>query len=363
LTANAELSRTYAVVVPSDDLWALCESAALATGFSPDDARDLTAALMGGSLRSRPGQGQGVQSLPKYLTRVRNGVIDAQAEIVEVRGSGPMRLLDAGRAHGGVAATRAMGVALELSKTYGIGAVGVRNSTHLGAAGYFAELATEQGCIGVVFTNAGPEIAPWGATEAVVGTNPWAVAVPTRQGWPVVLDMANSTSGKGMVRWNQLTGDAIPDDWALTTDGQRTTDPVAALAGTLFPLGGPKGYAMAVIVDLLTGALTGSAIGKDCFGDAHQDVGHLVLALRIEAFRPLAEFLDSVELLIDQIRRSPRTDPDQRVLVPGELEHERRAARAVNGVPIPRDRFDGLLEMASALELDRGLMQRLEALV
>ena len=246
---------------------------------------------------------------------------------MEVRGSGPMRLLDAGRAHGGVAATRAMGVALELSETYGIGAVGVRNSTHLGAAGYFAELATEQGCIGVVFTNAGPEIAPWGATEAVVGTNPWAVAVPTRQGWPVVLDMANSTSGKGMVRWNQLTGDAIPDDWALTTDGQRTTDPVAALAGTLFPLGGPKGYAMAVIVDLLTGALTGSAIGKDCFDEEHQDVGHLVLALRIEAFRPLAEFLDSVELLIDQIRRfatrGQMTQVNQRVLRsdphPGEL--------------------------------------------
>ena len=238
------------MVVPSDDLRALCESAALATGFSPDDARDLTAALMEGSLRSRPGQGQGVQSLPKYLTRVRDGVIDAQAEIVEVRGSGPMRLLDAGRAHGGVAATRAMDAALELSETYGIGAVGVRNSTHLGAAGYFAELATEQGCIGVVFTNAGPEIAPWGAA-------PKQSSAPTRGRWRCRRAKGGLWCSIWRTRprareWSAGTsspGDAIPDDWALTTDGQRTTDPVAALAGTLFPLGGPKGYAMAVIVD------------------------------------------------------------------------------------------------------------------
>jgi LDH2 family malate/lactate/ureidoglycolate dehydrogenase len=362
LNAQATSSRTHAVAVPFDDLWELCESAALAGGFSKADARDLTSALVGGSLRSLPGQGQGVQSLPKYLDRVRSGVIDAQAEITTVDGRGATRVLDAGRAHGAIAATHAMRLALELADAHGIGAVGVRNSTHLGAAGYFAELATAHQCIGLVFTNAGPEIAPWGATEAVVGTNPWAVAAPSRQGWPVVLDMANSTSGKGMVRWNQLTGQPVPDDWALTADGQRTTDPVAALAGTLFPLGGAKGYAMAVMVDLLTGALTGSAIGTDCFGDEHQNVGHLVLALRIEAFRPLDEFLDSVELLIAQIRSSPPADPHQRVLLPGELEHERRTERTVDGVPIPVDRFDGLLEMASALELDRRLIERLEAL-
>ncbi|MEO8969457.1 MAG: Ldh family oxidoreductase [Solirubrobacteraceae bacterium] len=354
--------KSQVVLVPAESLWEFCESAARAAGFSQSDARDLTAALVGASLRSLPGQGQGVQSLPKYVGRVRSGLIDARAEITEVAGRGATRLLDARRAHGGVAATRAMRLALDLASTHGIGAVGVRNSTHLGAAGYFAELATERGCIGMVFTNAGPEIAPWGATEVVVGTNPWAVAVPSRQGWPVVLDMANSTSGKGMVRWNQLIGSPIPDDWALTVDGQRTTDPAAALAGTLFPLGGPKGYAMAVMVDLLTGALTGSAVGTDCFGDDHQNVGHLVLAVSIEAFGALNEFLDRVELLIAQIRSSPPAGPDTRILLPGELEHERRAERTASGVPIPVERFDGLLEMASVLELDRQLTERLEAL-
>lgn len=362
MSQSVAASRSQVVLVPLDRLWKFCETAARAAGFSESDARDLTAALAGASLRSLPGQGQGVQSLPKYVDRVRSGLIDARAEITEVGGRGATRILDARRAHGGVAATRAMRLAIDLAAAHGIGAVGVRDSTHLGAAGYFAELATEQGCIGLVFTNAGPEIAPWGATEAVVGTNPWAVAAPSRQGWPVVLDMANSTAGKGMVRWNQLIGRTIPDDWALTVAGQRTTDPVAALAGTLFPLGGPKGYAMAVMVDLLTGALTGSAVGTDCFAEDHQDVGHLVLAISIDAFGTLDAFLDRVELLIDQIRSAPPAGPDDRILLPGELEHERRSERTTNGVPIPVDRFDGLLEMASELGLERQLVEPLEAL-
>jgi len=362
LSVQTNTPRTHTVSIPLDDLWELCETAARAAGFSEADARDLTAALVGGSLRSLPGQGQGVQSLPKYLGRVRSGVIDPRAEIVEIRSTAAGKLLDARRAHGAIAATRAMRLALELAKLQGVGAVGVRDSTHLGAAGYFAELATERQCIGIVFTNAGPEIAPWGATRAIVGTNPWAVAVPSRQGWPIVLDMANSTSGMGMVRWNELIGQPIPDDWALTPDGRRTTDPIAALAGTLFPLGGAKGYAMAVMVDLLTGALTGSAVGVDCFGEAHQNVGHLMLALRIEAFSPLDAFLDRVELLVAQVRSSPAVDSSSPALLPGELEYRRRTERSERGLPIPVDRFEALLEMASELDLDRSLISRLESL-
>jgi LDH2 family malate/lactate/ureidoglycolate dehydrogenase len=360
LSVGTSTPRTDTVEVALDDLWELCETASLAVGFSEADARDLTAALIRGSLRSLPGQGQGVQSLPKYLTRVRTGVIDPRAKIVEVRSTVATKLLDARRAHGAIAATRAMRLAIDVAGIQGVGVVGVRDSTHLGTAGYFAELATERQCIGMVYTNAGPEIAPWGATQAVVGTNPWAVAVPSREGWPIVLDMANSTAGMGMVRWNQLTGQPIPDDWALTVNGKRTTDPIEALAGTLFPLGGAKGYAMAVMVDLLAGALTGSAVGLDCFGDAHQDVGHLLIAVRIEAFGPLDAFLDRVGLLAAQIRSSRPVDSSSPVLLPGELEHRRRLERTEHGVPIPLDRFDALLEMAGELGLDRSLISRLE---
>jgi LDH2 family malate/lactate/ureidoglycolate dehydrogenase len=362
MSAGATSPIAATIVVPVDVLQRLCLDAAAAVGFRPDDAADLTAALIEGSLRSLPGQGQGVQSLAKYIDRVRLGVIDPRAEIEQVSAFGAIRLLDAHRAHGGIVGIRAMRDAIELAATHGAGVVGVRDSTHIGVAGYYAELAAEQGCIGLVFTNAAPEIAPWGGTTAVVGTNPWAVAAPTRQGWSVVLDMANSTSGKGMVRWHEITRQPIPDDWALTVDGRRTTDPVAALAGTLFPLGGAKGYAMSVMVDLMTGALTGSSLGLDCFGDEHQDVGHLLIAIRIEAFTPLDAFLDRTEKLIAQIRSVPVTDPGVEVRLPGELEALRRQQRLQDGIPIPRDRFELLLELAANLALDPDLVASLNEL-
>jgi LDH2 family malate/lactate/ureidoglycolate dehydrogenase len=347
--------------VPLGDLRVLCEAAAVAAGFAAGDARVLTDALIAGSLRSLPGQGQGVQSLPKYLERVRDGVIDPRAEIEEVSCSAATRLLDAHRAHGAIAATRAIELAIGIAADFGIGAVGVRNSTHLGVAGYFAALAAERDCIGIALTNAAPEIAPWGGTRATVGTNPMAIAVPSRQGWPVVLDMATATSGKGMIRWHQLMGLPIPSDWALTKQGSRTTNPVDGLAGTLYPVGGPKGYALAVLVDLLTGALTGSAVGLECFGLEHQDVGHLLLAIQIEAFVPLEEFLDRVERLIEEIRSSPLADGAGPIRVPGELEAQRTSSRAGQGVPIPADRFDELLTAAASLGLDADLISRIES--
>jgi LDH2 family malate/lactate/ureidoglycolate dehydrogenase len=357
ITARPPHGDVPTVDVPLADLEAFCLQATLALGFAPDDAAAMTAGLVAASLRSLPGQGQGVQALAKYAERVERGVIDPAARIEEVGGRGMVRLLDAHRAAGGIAGTRAMERAVALAAEHGAGLVGVRDSTHLGAIAHYAELALPHGCIGLAFTNAGPEIAPWGGTRATVGTNPWAVAVPSGQGWPVVLDMANSTSGKGMMAWHERAGIAMPDDWALTADGARTTDPIAGIAGTLFPLGGAKGYAMALMVDALTGVLTGSAFGLDCFGDAHQDVGHLLLAIDIAAFTPIEDFVARMDALIAQVRASPTVSPEVAVRVPGELEHERREQRRTHGVPIPPDRFDELLVLGHRLGLDAATLR------
>jgi LDH2 family malate/lactate/ureidoglycolate dehydrogenase len=163
-----------------------------------------------------------------------------------------------------------------------------------------------------------------------------------------------------MIRWHELAGLPIPGDWALTADGARTTDPVAAMAGTLFPLGGAKGYAMAVMVDALTGVLTGSAFGLDCFADAHEDVGHLLMAIDIAAFMPVDHFAARMDALIAQIRRSPTASPDVVLRVPGELEHERREHRRAHGVPIPAGRFDELLELGRQLGLAPAVLHPLQ---
>ena len=351
ISAMSSAPTVPTVAVPYPELERFCRACAARMGFSAADAETFADVLLAGSLRSLPGQGQGVSRIGSYHERILSGVIDPSARLETVSRGPAVALTDAHRGSGHVAATRAMELALDIAAEAGIGAVGVRDSTHFGVAAYYAERALERGCIGLSFTNAGPEIAPWGASAAVVGTNPWAVAVPTGRAWPVVLDMANSTSGKGMIRWHERLGLPIPDDWAYTEAGERTTDPAAAMLGALFPLGGPKGYALAVIVDALTGVLTGSAFGLDCFGPDHQDVGHLLIAIDIARFTPLADFTARMDALIDQIVSAPLAPGAQEVKLPGQIEWERAQQRLRDGVPIDAERLGELRTVAEALDV------------
>jgi LDH2 family malate/lactate/ureidoglycolate dehydrogenase len=248
-------------------------------------------------------------------------------------------------------ATHAMNLAIEIAGEQGAGVVGVQHSTHFGIAAYYPLLAMRRGMIGLAFSNASPEIAPWGGTRATVGTNPWAVAVPAGEEPPVVLDMANSTSGKGMIGWYLREGLKIPNDWALTADGSRTEDAAEGMEGTLFPLGGPKGYGMAVLVDAITGVLTGSAFGLNAFGLERQDVGHLLIAIDIARFIPLDEFKRRMDAFIAEIRSSPLAPGAERIYLPGELEHRREQERRRDGVPIDNDRLAGLHELAEELQV------------
>ena len=324
-------------------------------GVRPDDAEVFADVLLAGSLRSLPGQGQGIQQLPTYHARIRAGVIDVEARLEVVSRHAGVALADAHRGLGSVSAARAMALAIELAGTQGIGAVGVRDSTHFGVAAYYAMLALPHDFIGIAFSNAGPELAPWGGTQAVVGTNPWAVAVPAGAERPVVLDIANSTSGKGMIGWHLREGRPIPDDWALTADGRRTTDAALGAAGTLFPLGGAKGYGLAVVVDALTGVLTGSAFGLACFGADWQNVGHLLVALDVGAFGPVSEFKERMDALIGQIRASPLAPGVEAIFLPGELEYRRAEERRRDGVPIEAGRFDELVALGAELGVPTAL--------
>jgi LDH2 family malate/lactate/ureidoglycolate dehydrogenase len=248
-----------------------------------------------------------------------------------------------------------MALAVELAGAQGIGAVGVRDSTHFGIAAYYAMLALPHDFIGLAFSNAGPEIAPWGGTRAVVGTNPWAVAVPAGSEWPVVLDLANSTSGKGMIGWYLREVRPIPDDWALTAAGERTTDPELGAAGTLFPLGGHKGYGLAVVVDALTGVSPDRRSALACFGAEWQNVGHLLVALDISCFGSVSGFKQRMDALIGQIRSSRPAPGVDAIYLPGELEYRRAEERRRDGVPIEAGRFEALAALGDDLGVPTAL--------
>ena len=291
-----------------------------------------------------------------YRERANAGELDPNAPFELVKESPALALVDAHNGPGTVMAVKAMRLAVEKAKTSGIGVVFVRHSTHFGSASYSASQALAHGCIGVSMTNAGPEMAPWGGIDAVIGTNPWAAAVPTGDGpddMPIIMDMALTMAGKGMMRWLQRDGRKMPTTWAITKDGHFTDDPAAAMDGTLLPIGEYKGAALSLITDVLTGVLTGSAFGSALYQDpAKQDVGHQFIAYDIDWFMARADFYGNLSEFIKMVKSS-RTRPDvDEILLPGELEWRRMQEKRKRGIPVDPEIYEELRQLAAADQIE-----------
>jgi LDH2 family malate/lactate/ureidoglycolate dehydrogenase len=245
-----------------------------------------------------------------------------------------------------------MKLAVEKAKQSGVGTVIVRHSTHYGSSSVHTDIALQHDCVGLALTNAGPEMAAWGGASAVVGTNPWGMAAPTGLGFPVTLDIALTTAGKGMMRWLEREGKAMPLDWALTPEGEETNDPSAAMAGALLGIGQYKGYGLSFMTDVLTGVLSGGAFGLTPYRNpAKQDVAHLFIALDIAWFMPLAEFKANMAAFISEVKSSKPRPGFKEILVPGELEHQREQERRHHGVKLDASVFEELSDLAKALKI------------
>jgi LDH2 family malate/lactate/ureidoglycolate dehydrogenase len=323
-----------------------------ALGLPPEDASIFGEALLFSELRFHPGHGQGVKRLRRYQERITQRLIDPAAPWERVKESPALALVDAHNGIGTVAATRGMQLAIEKARVCGIGQVVVRNSTHFGSSAVHAVLAAEAGCIGMAFTNAGPEMAPWGAREGAVGTNPWGIAAPTGLGFPAVLDIALTTAGKGMMRWHADEGRPMPLDWALTPAGEETDDPQAAIAGALLGIGSYKGYGLAFMTDVLTGVLGGGGYGLTPYADPGKlDVSHTLTAIDIEWFMPLEEFRRRMDDFAGMVKSRALRPGFTEVLIPGEQEARRVARKSLVGVPLE----DGVLEDLRALGRELGV--------
>lgn len=329
-----------------------------ALGATAEEARVNADGVITASLWWHPGQGQGLEKLFRYARRMRNGGIRPAAAMTWVSETAATALLDADKGLGYVAAHRAMDRAIEMARGAGIAMVAVRHSNHFGIAGYHAKRAADAGLIGIAMTNAGAEMAPWGAARPVLGTNPWGVAVPrgtrgrgvTAGRDPIVLDMALTQSGKGMMRWLERAGLTMPDHWALTPDGARTTDPRAAMDGPLLPVGDYKGYGLSLVTDILTGVLTGSLFGAQVFqDDRNYDVAHTMIAISIDAFMPRQRFAERLEALIADVLSAPPIDPARPVQLPGQAEQERARRRLERGIPVDGATVRGLRRLAAEL--------------
>ncbi len=317
-------------------------------GATAAEAEIISDGLMTASLWWHPGQGQGIEKLFRYHRRVKNGGILPDAPMRFLTDGPAYALLDAAKGFGYVAAQRAMACAIEKARVNGIAMVGVRNSNHFGIAGYHALSAAKAGLIGWSMTNAAAEMAPWGSAQVVLGTNPWGIAIPRGEENAIVLDMALTMSGKGMMRWYAREKREMPDNWALTRDGAVTTDPDAAMDGPLLPIGEYKGYGLSLLTDVLAGVMTGALFGLDVFQDDRNfDVGHMLIAIDPAALMPAADYQRRLEDLVAQVTGAPPIDPARPVLLPGEVEFRRMAERGVEGIPVSRETVDGLRELAA----------------
>ena len=325
----------------------------IALGTPRSEADIVTDGLITAALWWHPGQGQGLEKLFRFFRRVRNGGIIPGAPMEWIQDGPSHALLDAGKGFGYVAAHRAMQRAIEKAQAGAVAMVGVRHSNHFGIAGYHALQAAEAGLIGWAVTNAGAEMAPFGSAKPVLGTNPWGIAVPRKHNPPIVLDMALTMSGKGMMRWYDRTGKPIPVSWARTPGGQKTAEPAQAMNGPLLPIGEYKGYGLSLVSDILTGVMTGALFGLSVFQeDTNFDVGHTLCAIRPDAFLPSAEFAQRLEKLVEEVKGAPPIDPGHPVLLPGEAEFKRMAKRRAEGIPIDQNTVDKLRELSEKLKVE-----------
>src|SRR4051794_14845877 len=331
----------------------------VASGVPHDDAALVADSLVQADLWGH--QSHGVLRLPWYVARLRSGAMRAVAEPVVLSDTGPLVLLDGRDGIGQVLTERARRTAVERARTHGVGVVGVRNSNHFGTAMYFTRRAAADGCVAVLTTNASPAMAPWGGREKRIGTNPWSIAAPGPDGGVVAVDIANTAVARGKISLAKNRGEPIPDTWALSADGAPTTDPAEGVLGVILPMAGHKGYAITFLMDVLSGAHTGSAVGTGVRGPYEADrpsgCGHLFLALDTSAFGDVAGYEQRVRRLIDQVKGVPLAHGFDEVFYPGELEDRNAAANiTAGGVLVSQQTRTELHQLARDLDVPAGAL-------
>ena len=324
-------------------------SAALSSAGVPDeDARLVADSLVQADLWGH--ESHGVLRLSSYLKRLASAVMRAVTDIQVISECGAVAVWDGGDGLGQVIAARAMRWAMQRATVHGVCAVSVRNSNHFGTAMYFTRMAPPRGQIALLMTNASPAMAPWGGTLATVGTNPWSIAAPAGRHPPLLLDIANTSVARGKIMLAQQQGKSIPAGWATDRRGEPTTDARAALAGLLLPMGGHKGYGIAVMIDVLAGILSGSSYGGAVQGpyqaERRSGCGHLLVVLDISAFMPLQEFNARAEELIRQLKSVPPAAGYAEVLYPGEQEARSDERARLAGIALTAEALANLEQIA-----------------
>lgn len=338
-------------------------------GVPEEDARICADVLITSDKRGIDSHGIG-RLKPIYYDRIKDGVQNPVTNFEIVRDGLTTAVIDGHDGMGHVIGKKAMQVAIDKAKKYGMGMVAVRNSTHYGIAGYYSLMAVEQGMIGITGTNARPSIAPTFGVENMLGTNPLTFGIPSDEEFPFVLDCATSITQRGKIEVYDRMGKELPSGWVIDEEGNTKTDTHQVLIdlvkgkAALTPLGGIgeegggyKGYGYATVVEILSAALQGGSFLKGLLGfnEAGKKVpyhlGHFFIAINIEEFTDLESFKKTTGDILRELRNSKKAPGEKRIFTAGEKEYEAWLYRKAKGVPINEALKKDILALKKELNL------------
>ena len=321
-------------------------------GVPRENAEIVARSLLAANLRGV--DTHGITRLPIYVERLRAGLTKGRAQGAVIAETASTAVYDGQDGLGQVVGTKAMQLAIAKAHAAGVGMVTARNSTHYGTAAYYAMMALDKDMIGIALTNSPSLMAPWGGRKAFLGTNPLAIAVPAGTEKPFVLDMATSVVARGAIILAAKKGETVPNTWGLNKDGEPTASAKEANEGALLPLGGHKGFGLAMAIEVLTATLAGGPFGPHV-GELYnnptrtQGVGHFFGAIRIDRFRPAAEFKADMDAMIREVKAEPMAKGFAKIMVAGEPEYLTEQERREKGVPLSDAVVSDLTKLGSAV--------------
>ncbi|KAI1774758.1 putative malate/L-lactate dehydrogenase [Hypoxylon cercidicola] len=328
------------------------ENVLAGNGVPADNAAVVARCLVAADLRGV--DTHGVNRIPSYMARVRAGVLDAGASPVVTKVTPVVAQVDARNGFGFLAGEAAMRAACDMAREFGIGMASVRRSNHWGMSAWLVRQAVDAGMMSLVFTNSSPALPVFGGRSKLLGVSPLACGAPGGKEVPFILDMAPSVAARGKIYKAKRRGEKIPLDWALDAEGRPTDDPAAALEGVMLPMGGPKGSALAIMMDVFSGVLSGTLPGSAFAGGVtgpydpskESDVGHFLVAIKPDLFMSLDEFRERMDFLYQRVVGSDKAAGVERIYYPGEIEQLTEEERKKMGIPLVQAEIDALNEEA-----------------
>lgn len=326
-----------------------------AVGLPDADARTVAQLMAEADLQGS--DGHGVIRLPQYCKRILAGGVNTRPNIRVEQERAATALMHGDNGMGHLVMKRAAELAISKARQSGMAWVGSHFSNHAGPASLYARMALEHDMIGLYFAvgNAN-HLPPWGGLSMLLSTNPIAAAIPAGEEAPIVLDMATTVAAYGKVKAKAQRGEMMPEGWMMDRLGQPLLDPKRSEEGFLLPIGGYKGYGLALVVGLLAGTLNGAAMGKDVIDfnqDVHSvtDTGQAIAIIDPAAFGEVSHFKQQVDVLIRDIRNSERIPGVDRIWLPGEQSHTRRATYLREGIPLPGALMQALDRLSEQLKV------------